>query len=69
MGISPQAKNTLENFDTPQFNALHEVRDELIKSWLKEGIKKETEFETIWAMAKREGKIEGTLELIRELNM
>lgn len=69
MTLSPEAKIILKNIDYPQISALHELREQLIQRWAEEGIKKETDFDTIWAMAVREGKVLGTLELIKAINM
>ncbi len=52
-----------------RFNAVREVADSLRMEWaLPKGTRKRlTQFETVWEVAKTEGKIDGISELFKKL--
>ena len=49
-------------------NSVIALSKELMDKWGLEGCKKETEFETLWALAYKEGKIDGLKAFFDNLN-
>ena len=49
------------------FDALTQLYGEFIEKWSKESPKRETEFETIYALGMKDGKVEGLREFFRSL--
>jgi len=49
------------------FDALTQLYGEFIEKWSKESPKRETEFETIYALGFQQGKVEGLREYFRAL--
>lgn len=47
---------------------VHEVADQIIRQWEAAPVKKDDEFNTIWAMAEREGAKRFKLELLNQLD-
>lgn len=68
MFLSDSTKRIFLGLDTPDFMALEELKDSLYKFWSEPGLKKDTEFETIWAIAEREGKKKGLIEFLNILH-
>jgi hypothetical protein len=67
MTLSEQTKSILKNLDNPEFMAMEEVKMKLQNKWATATVKKDTEFETIWAVAQREAKIQGVIEFLQIL--
>lgn len=48
-----------EILEDERFTPFLKIQNYLIQQWKNESAKRDTEFETVWAMADREGKING----------
>lgn len=59
-----QLKNIVQ---TPQWDGVIAFIAEMIDKWQGVPVKSETEFETIWAMATKEAKVEGIKEFFDTL--
>lgn len=59
--LKKQLKRLIEHSD---WEVIYAFQSKTVENWNKEEVKADTEFETIWNLAKREGKIEGLREFI-----
>jgi hypothetical protein len=67
MFLSKASQDILLHFDNPEIMAMEEVKTRLFMLWAENGVKKDTEFDTIWQLAKNEGKKEGVNEFIKQI--
>lgn len=65
MELRSKAYRTLMNLSAEQMEAYEEVLNILYVRWQTTTSKKDTQFETIWQLAKKEGKSEGIREFLQ----
>lgn len=53
--------------ESDKWDAIEPFVDKIVEKWNKVEVKRESEFETLWELAKREGKIEGVREFISSI--
>lgn len=65
MRLSDQSISILKNLDNPEFMALEEIRAKMAQTLAETSVKKATEWETLWAVAEREAKMQGIIEFLQ----
>lgn len=68
MKLKQETKVALNTFSYDQYKALQDLCDTLTLSWSKTTFKKDTEFDTIWAVASFESKTQALAELMQILH-
>lgn len=68
MKLSEATISILKSLDNPEFMAMDEVKIKMMDLISMESIKKETEFDTIWALAERQGMVRGINEFLQILS-